>query len=55
MIALAVLIIMCGHISASWEVLVETGWAALLIAGMSICVCANRAARCEEEQQQRSN
>jgi len=53
MIALVVLI-MCGHISARWEVLVETAWAALTIIGMSIWVWANWSALCDEEREQRT-
>jgi hypothetical protein len=53
---IAVLVaIMRAHISPSCEIFVDTGRATLLIAGMSVCVCANRAARCEEDRQQRSN
>ena len=51
MLALAVLIA-CAHISPRWELLVDTGWAVLAIAGMSVWVWANWAALREEEHEQ---
>lgn len=45
---------MQAQIPPQWEILVDGGWAALLIAGMSIWVWANWPALCEEERRQRT-
>jgi hypothetical protein len=53
MIALAVLIIR-AQIAPQWEMLVDTGWAALAIAGMSFWVWVNWPALYEDQWEQRS-
>lgn len=51
MIALGI-ILMQAHIARQWEPLIDTGWAAIAIAGMSIWVWANWSALCDEDHRQ---
>jgi hypothetical protein len=53
MIALGVLIVR-AHVSAQWNIFVDTTWAALAIAGMSVWVWANWPALHDEEHEQRT-
>lgn len=50
MIALGI-ILMQAHIARQWEPLIDIGWAAIAIAGMSIWVWANWSALCDEDRQ----
>jgi hypothetical protein len=53
MIAL-IFLIMRINIALQWETLVEVGWAALTIGGMTLWVWTNWSALREEEQEQRA-
>ena len=53
MIAILILI-MAAQIAPQWESLVDAGWAALMIVGMSVWVWANWSALCEAERAQRA-